>query len=35
MLEFMEQQPKKKEINLGESVDIYGGIATVVSVGSY
>lgn len=33
MLEFMDTP--KKQINLGESVDVYGGNATVVSVGSY
>lgn len=37
MLEFMENPvpEKKTSIRLGESVDVCGGIATVVSIGSY
>lgn len=35
MLEFMEKEVRASQLNEGESVDVYGGIATVVSVGSY
>lgn len=40
MLEFLEQieqvsMKKIPKLNEGESVDVYGGTATVMSVGSY